>query len=238
MKSSRSLLGLLLLVIVSNVFSALYIEREALFIRTTGKPQAETVNFSIANPAGAFVLKVQNGPPGYYRISSADVSINLNGTPIFTASDFNQQVEWLEEAVTVGTTNTIQVTLTSKPDAALKILVYRVDNDIPAISIASPLNNATLSSNRPTIIVNYNDNGSGIDLNSLHILINQIDKISSFTKSGSSATWTIPVGMELPDGANTGAGDNRRSGGEQCRDREYIHHQRKQRTLCADCVPG
>ena len=78
---------------VSLTWSALFLETEAVFIRTTGQPQEETVTFTVYNPTIPYIIKIQNGPDGYDRISSASVSFLLNDQEIFSSEDFNQQVE-------------------------------------------------------------------------------------------------------------------------------------------------
>lgn len=143
-----------ILVTFANIFGSLSVEKEMLFIRKTGKPVTETVQFTTMNPTDNFILRIQNGPTSYDRVSSA--TIVLNGVEIFRQSDFNQQVEWLEKPVTLQAFNTIAVTLASKPKSALKILVCRnTEPAEPRIAIIAPLDNSIIYSNRPTISIVY-----------------------------------------------------------------------------------
>jgi RHS repeat-associated protein len=180
--------------------AALFTENEPTFIRSTGAPIYDSVLFSVYNPATNFILKIQNGPPGYFRISSAEVWVN--GTKIVLENELNEKVEWLQKSITVNKTNNLKVYLRSKPGGAIKIFIQGIDNEPPTISILSPSNGLLTNNNTPSISIIYNDVHSGIVLDSLRIFVNGADKTAYFTKGASSAAWTIPPGMPLPEGEN------------------------------------
>ena len=91
------------------------------FTRLTGQPVNHVQNFSLPADANApFSIVVENGAPeGSNRVSSA--TIKLNGTDLFTPSDFNQNVSSLTKAVTLTATNTLEVKLTSAAGSYLTI---------------------------------------------------------------------------------------------------------------------
>lgn len=91
------------------------------FTRLTGQPVNVVVNFSLpADAVAPFSILVENGAPnGSNRISSA--TIKLNGTTLYSANDFNQNVATLTKPVTLTTANTLEVRLASSPGSYLTI---------------------------------------------------------------------------------------------------------------------
>ena len=105
------------------------------FIRSKGKPKIETIQFSYQEGEN-FQLTLFNGGENhqYCRISSA--VIELNGTTIFSQSDFNQQVFQLSADVTLQASNTLSVELKSKPNCGIEINVNG-DELFPPLEITS-----------------------------------------------------------------------------------------------------
>jgi RHS repeat-associated protein len=91
------------------------------FTRNPGQPINVVENFSIPSDASApFTILVENGAPGgSNRVSSA--TIKLNGTNLYTANDFNQNVASLTKPVTLAATNTLEVLLASALGSYLTI---------------------------------------------------------------------------------------------------------------------
>ncbi|MBN1308275.1 MAG: hypothetical protein JXA18_10185, partial [Chitinispirillaceae bacterium] len=207
---------------VNLSYGAVFLESEALFIRTTGQPQEETVTFPVYNPTIPYIIKVQNGPDGYDRISSASVSFLLNDQEIFTSSDFNQQVEWLETPITVTTENTLRVLLTSKPGGALKIWIFGSDDYSPSISITAPADQSILTTIQPTITCVFSDVESGCVPDSFRILLNGADHTDLFTIDQTSASAAITDPVSFPEGTFTiwasiaDRGGNRDTASIQC----------------------
>lgn len=193
-----AVLGVLL---YSSVVSAgEFIEMENLFIRTTGKPQEDSFDFGVYNPDQQFFIRVQNGPEGYKRISSASVSFLLNDQEIFDSDDFNQQVEWLEKEVSLVAENTIRVLLTSIPDAGIKIFIYGVDEEVPILTFTAPEENAILATNTPAISLSYSDIYSGVVTSTLQVMVNGEDRTGLFAIGSNDASWTVPEDLALPEG--------------------------------------
>lgn len=109
------------------------------FTRLTGQPVNVVQTFSLpADSIAPFNIIVENGAPeGSNRVSSAN--IKLNGTDLFTASDFNQNVALLKKAITLTATNTLEVKLTSAAGSYLTITVTATRNaNQPALTIVAP----------------------------------------------------------------------------------------------------
>lgn len=161
------------------------------FIRKTGKPVVETASFTVKNPDTTYTLCIYNGgiSSEYKRVSSAVVT--LNGSTIFGANDFNQQVSVLKKQVDVCTSNKLQVEIRSRPGSALTIVVEGKDEMPPDITITSPVNGACL--NTPFITVTGNASDS-------------ISWIQSVTVNGTNARLageTYTSDILLTEGQNT-----------------------------------
>jgi hypothetical protein len=95
------------------------------FIRTRGKPTAETV--AISKPdfehfVGPFVLHVQNGDgTGKNRVSSAWIA--LDGQDLFGPPDFSQQIVELSAEVSLTDGSLLEVKIASKPGSRLTIWI-------------------------------------------------------------------------------------------------------------------
>ncbi|MBI3610267.1 MAG: Ig-like domain-containing protein, partial [Nitrospirae bacterium] len=96
------------------------------FARTTGPTNVYTRAFTVPSDVAApYSLHIQNGQPdGRNRISSGTVSIN--GVEIIHKSDFSQTVSTIDRSVTLGSTNTLTVTLNSKPNSFIIVTILGI----------------------------------------------------------------------------------------------------------------
>jgi hypothetical protein len=109
------------------------------FTRLTGLAVNIVQNFSLPAEANApFNILVENGAPeGSNRVSSAN--IKLNGSDLYTPSDFNQNVSSLTKAVTLSATNTLEVKLTSAAGSYLTITITATRNaNQPVLASVTP----------------------------------------------------------------------------------------------------
>jgi hypothetical protein len=126
--------GLFCLALVFIIFwsfpvdAAVQVRFEENIIREKGKP--ELVTYTFQGTEGQASIKLYNGGqdqnPG--KISSAVVSIN--GATIFSESQFNQKVSYLEKNITLSLgDNTLSVNLNSKPGGKIKIQISQEVED-------------------------------------------------------------------------------------------------------------
>ncbi len=178
-----------------------FLEAEKVFVRSKGAPVTEKISFSTSNPGQPFFLKIQNGPDGKGRISSA--TVKLNGVEIFAPRDFNQNVQWLEKPVSLKQNNILEVRLASSPGSAIKVQVYGVDDVVPFLAIDSPTEGEILRTDRPSFLLRYSDVHSGLNLSSLKIMLNGENRTGNFTAGPNEATWSVSEDQALDAGSYT-----------------------------------
>jgi hypothetical protein len=182
------------------------------YTRTTGAPNQYTTTFTapswIVSP---YDLHIVNGDAnGKNRISSATIA--LNGVQIAGPSDFNQNVATLDFSVTLQASNTLQVTLASKPGSYLTINVAGTNGDHtpPQINIVTPANSGYINSATPSIEVTYSDpigtgepGASGANTSTFKATLDGVDRTSLFTVRSGDASATLPSNLALASGAHT-----------------------------------
>lgn len=183
------------------------------YTRTTGPPNEYTTTFTapawIVSP---YDLHIVNGDSkGNNRISSATIS--LNGVQVAGPSDFNQNVATIDKTVTLQAgSNTLQVTLASKPGSYITINVYGTSGDKtpPQINIVTPANSSYTNTATPNIEVTYSDPvgtgdpaASGVNTATFKATLDGVDRTSLFTVRSGDASATIPKSLALTAGAHT-----------------------------------
>lgn len=176
--------------------------------RTQGKPPMYTETFTGCSATGAqAVIKVQNGSSKASSLSSAVVS--LNGSSIFSESDFKNHTAWLEKVVSFRPgSNTLTVELKSSGQQETPFLIINVfgrgcDVTPPIITTPQPADGALLNIAHPAISASYADNpgGTGIDQSSVRVTLDSGD-ISSSCTAGSDGVSCLPP-SNLAEGGHT-----------------------------------
>jgi len=108
------------------------------FIRGTGAPGYESVNFN--GYSGAARLVLVNGDLVDTSVEKTSSSvIKINGDVIFGASDFNQNVTSLEKTINLaGGINVLEVWLAGKPGGNITIQVYQTPPFVPPTGVLLP----------------------------------------------------------------------------------------------------
>ena len=188
MKKCGLFLAVILVLLWAGTSDAL-VQFEITCIRGTGEPVTETFTFDAFG--GPATVKLWNGSledSDAEKVSSATVTVN--GEVIFGPSDFNQNVDYLEEETTLAEgQNTLEVVLKGKPDGQVTIQI--IQNVPPSISITNPVNNSTITFATPYITIEFSDEDSDINLGSLNVKINGADYTSSFDVTDTRATYQI-----------------------------------------------
>jgi hypothetical protein len=90
-----------------------------LYVRDTGKPEAETKKFAAA--PGPYQLTIVNGERGQNRVSSA--VITLNGANVASPNSFSKNTPVIASDVILGAQNTLSVELRSSPGSFIHVLL-------------------------------------------------------------------------------------------------------------------
>ncbi len=111
-----------------------YVFGPTVYERTKGSPDIFVDDFS--SPEGDFILHVDNGREGGYKISSA--TIILNGETIVRQNEFNQNVNSINKSIKLKSQNNLQAKLNSKPGGSITLYIHAA----PVVEIEFPIKNA------------------------------------------------------------------------------------------------
>ncbi|WP_096207471.1 DUF2341 domain-containing protein [Candidatus Methanoperedens nitratireducens] len=129
---------ILLIIIISgvNISSADddFVFGPAVYERTTGSPDIFVDDFS--STEGDFVLHLDNGRDGGYKISSA--TITLNGETIVSQNEFNQNINSINKSIKLKSQNNLHVNLNSNPGGSITLYIHAA----PVVEIEFPIKNA------------------------------------------------------------------------------------------------
>ncbi len=173
------------------------------FTRTNGAPNnyVETFTMPFGCTNGTYKIVVRNGEQnGANRISSA--VIKLNGISLFTQSDFNQNVYYLEKPVTLAATNTLEIRLASAPNSYLTIDVTG-ENCGPTDTIPPTLVITSLEDNKATTDASITISGTAEDLGTPASGIAQVWLNNSVAPyNAATKVWEV-ASVPLSVGTNT-----------------------------------
>jgi hypothetical protein len=134
--------------------------------RTPGAPNVHRVHFGTCDTAGSYQLIVENGVEGARRISSGRVL--LNGVPVVTESNLNQQVARVVRTVALAVDNTLEIQLAGGSGGRFRITVEGYRHCL-GVRITAPAPGAVLTD--PAVVVEGEIETTGIAGVQLRLLL-------------------------------------------------------------------
>src|SRR5688572_20707639 len=98
------------------------------YVRPNGDPVPETATFP-ADPAGSFVLRIQNGGSAGQYDPVTGALVTLNGVIVVAPHEFNPAVSVIEKVVPLAAMSTLVVELRGKPGSGFTL---NIDGDAAA----------------------------------------------------------------------------------------------------------
>jgi len=171
------------------------------FVRESGKPSPQSVQFSAPVAGNYYQLRIYNGQGASSEVTSG--SVVLNGAELFSSADFKKKTTFLETSVSLQLQNALTVILAGKPGSGLRIEVIGIDNDKPTISAAvNPDANPAGWHNVDTkVTFSCSDALSGIESCSNPVLIseegaNQVVDGSAVDRAGNIASTEVAINLD------------------------------------------
>ena len=179
------------------------------FKRTAGAPNVFTATIVVPAGVGApYTLKVQNGDAaGESRVTAADLEVN--GIRVGVPSMFGTATSGFDAAVALGASNTVRVTLRGAPGSYLTLSVEgrTLDRTPPRLTVIAPPPDAVISTTTPQLVIGYADPASdggpsGIDVTSLLVKVDGVDRTDVFTRGAEQATAQLTAAQAVGDGGH------------------------------------
>lgn len=153
-----------------------------------------------------------------YRANSEDKEeaplawIEIDGVEVVGPSDFKKKTESLELRVDLKSTSQLKVTLSGKPGSSLTIDIAGdcMDQTPPEVTIVRPMQDSYTHDATPYFLIRYKEVeqteqpvASGIDLSSLTIALDGVDRTDLFAVDLERAEIDLPDAYALEDGQHT-----------------------------------
>src|SRR5215217_5360874 len=166
------------------------------FMRGTDAPAPVNATFTVLDPSTTFTIQIDST-----GVSSA--VIKLNGTVIFSQSDFNANVHLLTKPLTLLATNQLTIDMRGSPGESLNVQIIGLDNVAPTITgVVTPAPNAAGWNNSNAIVsFTCSDATSGIASCPAPVAVNTETAGQSVTgialdKAGNTASTLITVKLD------------------------------------------
>ena len=174
------------------------------FFRSTGKPDFEEATFQV-DEEGELCVLVFNGrnpPPHGQRVSSA--WLQVDGEQVIGPDAFSQQVVAIKHAYPVAAgEHVLGAMLASKPGSFLEIeLRFLAKDTEPPLIAIQPADGSEVSTDMPLIKIGYQDEGVGVDTDTLSIRLEGEELSGRFEVSSDEATWQVEISSYLEEGRN------------------------------------
>lgn len=171
--------------------------------RPKGAPASYADTFERCEPSDRALVRVTNGSGKSSSITAGKILVN--GSAVFSESDFKNQIPLLEREITINRTNQLAVELKSggpdTPFVIIEIIGRGCDSTPPSIFSPAPADGSLLNTAIPPISAGYADDakGSGIDSASIRLIVDGADRTASATIGGSGVSFNP---SPLPEGGH------------------------------------
>ncbi len=172
------------------------------FQRSKGKPITKSTSFDVPLKGDICVL-VTNGlhdPPHGQRVSAA--WINIDGNIVIGPDSFSQVTEGVQAPYPVMPgEHELSVRLASKPGSYLTVELRFLpeDKEPPLLSI-EPANGSTIATDLPLLKAGYVDEGVGVNIETLSVLLDGAEVTHLFQPTESEAKWQVAIDRYLDEG--------------------------------------
>ncbi|MEW6684157.1 MAG: Ig-like domain-containing protein [Nitrospirota bacterium] len=159
------LVGALLGVLPNPAWAGTFSLFQKTYTRGTGAPITEVDTLAVRDPSTTYLLRVYNGglvdAPTEFVSSSV---IAINGATVLGPSEFNQNVQYIEEPVSLTASTTLSVEVRGKPGGLITLVIEGRDDTPPMItaSVTPGPNAAGWHRIAPTVSFSCVDATSGV----------------------------------------------------------------------------
>lgn len=165
------------------------------YTRTAAQIDKFVNEFNASNISAPFTLVIEaTGDPGK---RAGNLVVRLNGEIVLSGQSPTQFGRQFRRPVSLMARNTLEIELSGGVEGgAIDVSIApmpRRDLLPPAVSI-TPGNGATISTTSPTLEINYTDEGTGVDLTTLTVVIDGHDYANLFTVTANKASYLFPLG--------------------------------------------
>lgn len=143
-------------------------------------------SISLASPNEGLLTRASSVQVTGVVAGTPPISVTIAGMPVTLTSGAFSQATALQEGG-----NEIAIVATSAAGSASVTRHVTRDSIDPTISISSPATGTTTGGATPTLVVNYSDVGSGLDLSTLLIKLDSADITSNFSVGAGQASYTL-----------------------------------------------
>jgi RHS repeat-associated protein len=176
------------------------------YVREAGAPETVTDTFSVFNPNTSWQVQAINGDLEDDTVEMVSSSrLEINGEEVLAPNQFNQNVNYVEEPVSLVTNNTVSTIVKGKPGGQLIVSIVGEDNQSPVAAWEFPVAGSVFNTSSIAAQLHLSDDTAGLNPVSLEILLNNNPVTGAFTPlTASVLDATLSASLtDLADGSHT-----------------------------------
>ncbi|HTC93758.1 MAG TPA: Ig-like domain repeat protein, partial [Terriglobales bacterium] len=174
-----------------------------------------TVNTATPHLAVQYADLVGNGEPAASGVNTSTLAVTLDGvdrTSLFTKTATGATADLPQSLALTAGAHTLAASVQDfAGNTGHTSAQFTVSLQPPQVQVAEPVNGSYINMNVPAVRVLYQ--GPNLDLSSLQVLINGVDRTSLFTKGANEADATLTANTALPNGSNKIVASLKNTGG-------------------------